>query len=104
MATAKDTYYAWTDIVHGDSDGNKNVMKAGSKVSESDFSEDDWAQLVEARSVRKQQFPDMPADYTGSPREFVVQQVQEQLAAAEDMLSDDDMMLVADQSAEGDNE
>ena len=93
MATGKAKsggYYAWTDIVKaGSEEGSREVIKAGESVSESDFSEDDWAQLVEARSVRTQNYPNMPADFGGSPREFIVKQVTEQLEAAEDMLSDD---------------
>lgn len=90
MATSKETYYAWTDIVTVD-DGQRKVLKAGEKVSKSDFSEEDWDQLVEARSVRTRQYPDMPSNFGGSPREWMVKQVNQQLEAAEDMLSDEDI-------------
>jgi hypothetical protein len=90
MATSKETYYAWTDIVTaGKDESSREVIKAGTKVSKSDFSEDDWDQLVEARSVRTSQYPDMPAGYAGSPRDFRVEQINAQLEDAEDLLDDD---------------
>lgn len=98
MATAKSTYYAWTDIVTaGSEEGSREVIKAGTKVSEGDFSENDWAQLVDARAVRTREYPKMPADFSGSPREFMVQEVNQQLEAAEDMLDleEDERQAVA---------
>lgn len=94
MATAKSTYYAWTDI-----NNSGEVIKAGSKVSEGDFSEDDWAQLVEARSVRTREYPDIPAGFSGSPREFMVQELNRQVEETEGMISDDDL-LEANQAAD----
>lgn len=81
--------YAWTDIRNGD-----QVIKAGDSVSESDFDSDDWDQLVDSRSVRNQRFPDLPADWSGSPREFMIKNLNEQLEATEEMLSDDDVVAV----------
>lgn len=101
MATSKTATYAWTDIVTaGDDEGSRKVIKAGESVSESDFSEEDWAQLVEARSVRTRPFPDMPANFGGSPREFMVQQTMQQLQDAEDMLGDEDLIVEANQAVD----
>lgn len=92
MATSKETYYAWTTIVTaGSEEGSRETISPGTKVSKSDFSEDDWDQLVEARAVRTREYPNIPADFGGSPREWMVKQVNEQLEAAEDMLSDEDI-------------
>lgn len=91
MATSKETYYSWTDIVVPNDDGKRDIVKPGTKVSKSDFSEEDWDQLVESRAVRTRQFPDIPADFGGSPREWMVKQMNEQLEAAEDMLADEDL-------------
>lgn len=84
MAT---TMYAWTDIRNG-----SDRIKAGDKVTKGSFDEDDWDQLVEARSIRPKKYPDIPKGFTGSPREFMVKQLNEQLAATEEMLSDDDIV------------
>lgn len=94
MATSKTTYYAWTEIQNGDT-----VVKAGDSVSEGDFSEDDWAQLVEGRSVRTVKYPDIPADFSGSPREFMIKELNRQIEETEGMLTDDDILL-ADQAAD----
>lgn len=95
MATAM---YAWTDI-----NNSGTVINAGDKVSKGDFSDEDWEQLVEARSVRTTKYPDLPAGFAGSPREFMVQQINKQLAEAEEMLTDDDV-LAAERSVDADVE
>lgn len=98
MATRKKSMYAWTDIKHGD-----KTIKAGDSVSQSDFSDEDWEQLLESRAIRTNAYPEMPADFGGSPREWMVKQVNSQLEAAEDMLSDDDV-LAAERSADAEVE
>lgn len=101
MATSKK--YAWTDIKTGDG----KVVKAGEAVTASSLGVDDaeWDQLCDAKVVRDAKYPDMPADWTGSPLEYVQRDLRMQLAAAEDALSEDDAMLQATQEAEeGTNE
>lgn len=95
MATAKK--YAWTDIKTAD-----GVVKAGESVTASSLGVDDdeFEQLCDAKAVREAKYPDMPADFAGSPLEFVQKQINEQLKVAEDALSDDDALLQATQEAE----
>jgi hypothetical protein len=96
MATAK--MYAWTNIKTAD-----GVVKAGEAVTASSLGvdEDEWNQLCDSKVVREAKFPDMPADYTGSPLQFIQEDLQKQLAAAEDALSEDDAMVSALNEAEG---
>ena len=102
MATGKGKMYAWTDIKHGD-----GVIKQGDSVSQSDLGidDDEWKQLCDSKAVREAKFPDMPADYTGSPLEFLQEELRKQLAVADDAMSDDDAMVAAvNEAEEGTNE
>jgi len=91
------TMYAWTDIKHAD-----GVVKAGESVTAKKLGVDDdeWDQLCDSKAVRAAKYPDMPADFMGSPLEYVQKQINEQLKVAEDALSDDDAMLQSVQEAE----
>lgn len=70
-----DTFYAWTDIrydVERDKDGNAlkpKVVLAGESVDAKQLgiSDDDFAALVEAGSVRTAEFPEELQDASKSP-------------------------------------
>ena len=83
---AEQKWYAWSPIQHteveGDTSGavtpTSDVVQPGSVVSADSLgvSDADWAALVEAGSVRSYPFPDMPAEFTGSPIDFLRQQMR----------------------------
>jgi hypothetical protein len=79
-------YYAWTDI-HYSSNKKRLTVKAGAEVSAQKLGidEEEWDQLVEARVVRTIKYPNMPASFTGSPKDFVLKQRSEQLQQLEDL-------------------
>jgi len=71
--------YAWTVIKAGE-----KTFQPGDSVNESDFDQDDWDQLVASRSVREVKFPNMPADYSGSPKDFRDSQLRKQMDDLDD--------------------
>jgi hypothetical protein len=79
-------YYAWTDI-HYSSNKKRLKVEAGEEVSAEklNIDEEEWDQLVEARVVRTIKYPNMPASFTGSPKDFVLKQRTEQLQQLEDL-------------------
>jgi len=68
-----DTYYAWSNFTNDE--GKK--FKPGAKVSASDLGVDDeeFQAFVDSGAVRTVEFPELPEGFTGSPREFRLQQL-----------------------------
>lgn len=60
-------YYAWSSIRH-----DKGTTKHGDEVDAGKLglNEDQFKQLVEARAVRTEKFPELPENYQRSPKEF----------------------------------
>lgn len=60
-------FYAWSRIHH-----DKGVTKHGEEVDAGKLGldTDQFNQLVEARAVRSDKFPDLPENYQRSPKEF----------------------------------
>jgi len=78
--------YAWTDIIYSKND-EREVLPAGSEVSQNllGVSDVEWNQLVESRAIRSTKYPDVPAGFTGSPKDFVLSERRKQLEELEDV-------------------
>lgn len=96
------SWYAWTDIQHG-KDGERQVLRRGETVTASKLGieDDEFEQLKESRAIRQTKYPDMPSDYTGSPREFILEERTRQLADIEDNFDLADLQLAATREADG---
>lgn len=59
-------HYSWSNITHGQG------AKPGDEVDAKklDLTDDQFNQLVEARAVRTEKFPELPENYQRSPKEF----------------------------------
>jgi hypothetical protein len=75
--------YAWTDIKHAE-----GTLKAGDTATAKKLGieDEEFDQLVEARAIRSRKYPDMPADFTGSPVDFVIAEHRKQLEDVEDVM------------------
>jgi hypothetical protein len=84
-------YYAWTEIRGADSDGNATSIKAGTEVTPASLnvSEEEFAELVAARSVRTTSYPDMPETFQGSPKDFILEKKRKELEELEDSFDTD---------------
>lgn len=79
-----DTFYAWSPILYGadfDDKGNKlgDLRKEyGDTVSAADLNLDDrqFQQLVDSGAVKNFAPPQLPAGYTGSPRDYALRMAQ----------------------------
>jgi hypothetical protein len=76
--------FAWTSIKTAD-----GVIEVGSEVSAGSLgvSEDEWQQLVESRAVRSSPFPELPPNWTGSPKEYRDHLLRKQIEDLEDDFS-----------------
>lgn len=74
--------YVWSEIKYGD-----KVIKVGSEITQESLGcpDEEWEQLKEARVVRNTKYPDIPEGFTGSPREFVLEERKRQLAEVDDL-------------------
>lgn len=74
-------YYAWTDIRHGDSDGKIKTIKVGSKITEKDVGAEDYAAMIDAKSIRPIPFPDdIPNTWQDSPMAWLKEKIRRQSA------------------------
>lgn len=80
-------WYAWSEIKYGNEKDGLKVVKPGDSVTASKLGidEDEWDGLVEARAVRETKYPDIPRSFTGSPRDYILEQRKKELADIDDL-------------------
>ena len=74
-SSKSDKFYAWSNIHTGElNDANQPiVIPRGDEVSQADLnvSDADWNELRANGVVRKQAYPDVPGNYSGSPLDYL---------------------------------
>jgi hypothetical protein len=91
------TWFAWTTIKSANDDGSEIKLEPGDEASAGKLNIDDeeFSQLIDARSVRKTNFPDMPEGYTGSAKDWILEARKNELKDIEDNFGDEDVSYEA---------
>src|SRR4051812_40837276 len=88
-----DKYYAWSNFQTTDQNGRTSITtRPGDEVTASKLglTDEQFQELIDSASVRKQPFPDLPETFTGSPIEYLKQQAYAAALAAENMAAGDE--------------
>ena len=80
------TWYSWTTIKCAKDDGSEFEVKPGEEVTADKLNVDDeeFDQMIDARVVRQSKYPDMPKNFPGSAKDYILQQNKKQLQDIED--------------------